>query len=62
MTKFQEFWKTLSTADQESLASKAETTTDYLRIIASGHRNAGRATVKKLMAANKEIKLEMFFN
>ena len=61
MIEFHRFWKELSKAEKDSLASRADTTADYLRLIANGHRNAGRATVKKLVAADDNLSLEMFF-
>ncbi len=59
--KFHQFWKSLTKEEKETLASKAGTTADYLRLIANGHRNAGRATLKKLVAADQELTLDMFF-
>jgi len=57
---FKKFYLDLSKEEKEELAVTADTSKAYLDQIASGHRNAGFSTVKKLIRADSRISIEMF--
>ena len=60
MKTFNEFWTTLEPQQKQRLADRADTSMMYLSHIAHGHRQPGRAMIKKLLDADKRIKVGMF--
>lgn len=59
--RFQKFWIELDAAGKRQLVEKSGLSHSFLSQIAHGHRNAGKSTIEKLVAAHPEITLAMFF-
>ena len=57
---FSTYFVSLKPSIKKRLAKNALTSVDYLRQIARGNRNAGFATIKKLIAADPNINISMF--
>lgn len=58
--KFYPYWDSLTAKQKIELAENAKTSVAYLSQIANEYRNAGWNTIKKLMAADENIDIEMF--
>ena len=57
---FSTFYNSLSSEEKSQLASKAATSTDYLYQITTNRRQAGFATIRKLIVADEKITISMF--
>lgn len=57
---FQDFYARLSPDEKRELAENADTSVAYLNQIKTGHRNAGRDLIERLMAADGRISFRMF--
>lgn len=60
MTDFLDIWGELTAKQKQKLADRAGTSVAYLSQIAHNHRGPSRYMIRKLMAADKRIKAEMF--
>ena len=57
---FSTFYNSLNSQEKSQLAHKAATSTDYLYQITTNRRQVGFATIRKLIAADKNITISMF--
>lgn len=55
---FYQYWKSLSPAEKNALAEKAETSFMYLSQLANGHRRPGLNVILRLQKADPNLTVE----
>jgi len=60
MTTFLEVWRDMGPEAKKKLAIRVDSTIPYLSQLAHGHRGPSRKMLRRLLAADRRIKAEMF--
>ena len=59
MHTFNDYWRSLPAPKKVTLAENAKTSSNYLSQIANGHRLSGANLISRLVAADKNITVQM---
>lgn len=62
MNNFSDYWRSLSPQEKKRLAKAATTSINYLSQVCGGHRNPGLNLARRLVAADPNISMVMFFD